>query len=183
MTLEPGPVTQPAPLELVDDDQEPLLLPVARTVVLELPVRGTAPLVLPTPERRELVLSAAPVPGPPGPPGVGNVLQVVLREDVNAGYAVALDVDDRGRPASSLDPDDVDRVAGIALVAGAPGDRIDVIRLGEWTRPTPGPVGALFLGEHGELTTDPDTGAVSFQLATAVTATRVLVNLRNPVYS
>ncbi len=121
--------------------------------------------------------------GDPGPPGPGAAAYILTASGPIGGQrVVAANVDGEAYYPDLTNPGDVANVVGITQNAAPDGGQVNVISEGEidevlWTW-TPGP---LFCSvTNGTLTqTAPLTGAV-FEVARALSPTRIAVNLKTP---
>lgn len=118
--------------------------------------------------------------GIPGPPG-GTVLQRKAGEVISALRAVY----ELDGSVFYLDPEDsghVDLLLGIAITSAPSGQLLNVQRAGvlddlSW-RWAPGPV---WLGPLGSLTQSPPTAGYDLLIGSAVSATRINLNLQDPI--
>ena len=124
--------------------------------------------------------------GPPGPPGVpgpagGSALQRVAGETLSALRAV-YELDGEVFVLDSGDADHIDLLLGITLTAAAAGDPVTVQRSGviddagwSWTP------GRVWLGVDGRLTQTPPANGFDVLIGSAVSATRITLNLSDPI--
>lgn len=121
---------------------------------------------------------AAPAQGPPGPAGASGEDAVrVAAEPVSALKVVSLDAAGAAYLPDIASADDGRRIDGIAITAATLGGTLSVRRLGviadaswSWT-----PGAAIFCGAGGALTQTPPAGAFTRRMATALSATAILV--------
>lgn len=119
-------------------------------------------------------------PGPPGPDG-GSALQRPAGETLSAlrvvyelaGAVFALDY---------RDAEHIDLVVGVTLTAAAQGGAVNIQRSGTlddaaWSW-QPGPV---WLGAAGALTQSPPTDGFDLLIGSAVSATRITLNIQDPI--
>lgn len=126
--------------------------------------------------------------GPPGPPGIpgpagGQVLQRTAGQDTSALVVVYEDLFSAVWPA---DPDvetDVLALLGVTVSAAQGGQPINVQRLGviddaSWSF-VPGR--RVFLAGQGRLTQEPPQAGYDVLIGTAVSPTRLLLNIQDPI--
>lgn len=126
--------------------------------------------------------------GPPGPPGIpgpagGQVLQRTAGQDTSALVVVYEDLFGAVWPA---DPDvetDVLALLGVTVSAAQGGQPINVQRLGmiddaSWSF-VPGR--RVFLAGQGRLTQEPPQAGFDVLIGTAVSPTRLLLNIQDPI--
>lgn len=126
--------------------------------------------------------------GPPGPPGIpgpagGQVLQRTAGQDTSALVAVYEDLFSAVWPA---DPDvetDVLALLGVTVTAAQGGQPIHVQRLGviddaSWSF---APGRRVFLAGQGRLTQEPPQAGYDVLIGTAVSPTRLLLNIQDPI--
>lgn len=130
------------------------------------------------------VSAAGGLPGPPGPPGTGMaVTDKPAARPLGGHRAVYLTPDNDLDYADHTDPQTVPTLLGITTQATTAGDTPTVVVYGDltegsWTW-TPGQY--VYLGANGQLTQTPPTTGTAYILATAVTATHIFVNIREPI--
>lgn len=135
-----------------------------------------------------LVLLSDSQQGPPGPPGIpgpagGQVLQRTAGQDTSALVVVYEDLFGAVWPA---DPDvetDVLALLGVTVSAAQGGQPINVQRLGviddaSWSF-VPGR--RVFLAGQGRLTQEPPHAGYDVLIGTAVSPTRLLLNIQDPI--
>lgn len=122
--------------------------------------------------------------GPPGPAG-GTAFTRVAAANVSGGKALTLNAAGECLHADGADMTMANRVAGIALNGGLPGDLITIVVTGgeideptwNWIEGNP-----IFLGPDGALTqVAPSTGFV-LVIGVAVGPTRILVKIQQPIF-
>lgn len=119
--------------------------------------------------------------GPPGPAG-GSSLQRTAGETVSA-LRVAYEHDNgRVYALDYADADHIDALLGITLTAADAGQPVNVQRSGaidddgwNWTP------GRVFLGAGGALTQSPPADGFDVLIGVAVSATRLILNLQDPI--
>ncbi|TFF63306.1 hypothetical protein EIC84_00935 [Comamonas sp. A23] len=126
--------------------------------------------------------------GPPGPPGVpgpagGQVLQRMAGMDTSALLVVYEDLFGAVWPADPDVESDVLALLGVTVSAAAGGQPINVQRIGPvdddaWQLE---PGKRVFLGRQGRLTQEPPQGGYDVLIGTAITATRLLLNIQDPI--
>lgn len=121
-------------------------------------------------------------PGPQGPAGEGTPAYVVTAAYAISAHRVVAVADDLAYYPDLTNPQDVENIIGISSNSAAAGDDVTIQALGEFVEPlwiwTPGTIYCALA--DGMLTqTPPDTGAV-FEVARALTPTRVAVGLKTP---
>lgn len=125
--------------------------------------------------------------GPQGPPGeagaAGSVLTKTASAAIGGHRVVVASGADGVLVADPSDATHIHRVIGITEGAAVLGDGIDVRFAGEmtegswsWTPDAP-----IYAGAAGVLTQTPPSGAWLRIVAVAITATRIVVGLREPV--
>lgn len=118
--------------------------------------------------------------GIPGPAG-GSALQRLAGEVLSA-LRVVYELDDK---AFILDPADGDHVAlilGITLTAADIGNPLDIQRSGAIEDSTwRWQPGRVWLGAGGSITQTPPVTGYFVQLGAAVSATRIILNLQDPI--
>lgn len=124
--------------------------------------------------------------GPPGPQGpigkTGGRLDALAGENIPAFHVVRQAADGKFYLASSLDPDDVWAIVGVAEHNAVAGEVLTTVQNGELLVGSPFPLGPLFLDEDGSLTPDPNTGSVQLRVADAVSATTINVRLEPAIH-
>lgn len=135
-------------------------------------------------ERVEVVITPAGqgLPGPPGPAG-GQTLQRTAGETMSALRAVYEAADTRVWLADAAESTHVFSLLGVTLTAAPPGQPVDVQRAGvmddagwAWT-----PGQRVFLGPGGALTQTPPAHGFDVLIGVALSATRLLLNLSDPI--
>lgn len=119
-------------------------------------------------------------PGPPGPSG-GSTLQRTAGTTLSALVVVY----EEGGEVFSLGKDDdahIDQLLGLTVTAASIGNPINVQRTGAvdnsgwaWTP------GRVYLGAGGALTQTPATGGNDVLIGRAVSATRLLLDIQDPI--
>jgi hypothetical protein len=188
--------------DLLEIPQEQQLLEQVQTVVLlepqgsddivEVPVEHLLVEVaqdntLLVPEQ-ELVLLTECRQGPPGPPGIpgpagGQVLQRLAGMDTSALLVVYEDLFGAVWPADPEVESDVLALLGVTVSAAGSGHPINVQRMGHidddaWQLQ---PGKRVFLGTQGRLTQEPPQSGYDVLIGTALTPTRLLLNLQDPI--
>jgi len=136
-----------------------------------------------------IVIVAPAVQGQPGAPGAqgipgpagGSALQRSAGETLSALHFVY----EIANQVFLLSPDDGEHIfqaLGVTLTAADTGDLINVQRSGaldesSWSW-TPGPV---WLGAGGNLTQTPPSGGFDLMIGAAVSPTRIILNLQQPI--
>ncbi|TLX54858.1 hypothetical protein DN824_20460 [Stutzerimonas nosocomialis] len=129
------------------------------------------------------VLVAAGEQGPPGPPGPegGSALQRLAGITVSALQAV-YEQSGLVRPLDYRDEAHIDLLLGITLTAATAGAAVNVQRSGaiedsgwSWTP------GRVWLGASGALTQIPPADGYCVLIGSATSATRLLLNLQDPI--
>ena len=122
-------------------------------------------------------------PGPPGPPGPagGTALQRMAGEALSALRAV-YELDGEVYFLDFQDEDHIDLLLGITLTAANAGQPINVQRSGAlddsgwaWSP------GRVYLGANGALTQVPAAAGFDVLIGVAVSATRLILNLQDPI--
>lgn len=122
-------------------------------------------------------------PGPPGPPGPGTSTPAAAAVNIAAFQLVALNGSGLAYLPSNAVPGDAARVLGFAATSALTGETFQVVTTGILDTPavwTPGP---QYLGTTpGTLVSVPPS-APDFELsvATAVTSSRLIVNVQFPI--
>ena len=188
--------------DLLEIPQEQLLQEQVQTVVLlepkgsddivEVPIEqvlleeGQDNTLLET--EQEVVLLTECQQGPPGPPGVpgpagGQVLQRMAGMDTSALLVVYEDLFGAVWPADPDVESDVLALLGVTVSAAVAGQPVNVQRMGhiddEAWQLQPGK--RVFLGRQGRLTQDPPQGGYDVLIGTAITSTRLLLNIQDPI--
>jgi hypothetical protein len=119
--------------------------------------------------------------GPPGPRGIAGGASVVMYAgEALGGHRVVKQFDGGAYYADRFDPYDV---VGVTLGAAAFGDPVNVAVAGEVEEPswnwTPGPV---YIGENATLTQATPTDAPLMRVGVALSPTRMVVTLDEPIY-
>lgn len=153
--------------------------------IVVVPVPAVAVIVAPTgPQRVAVVVSGGQGPaggqGIPGPAG-GSALQRAAGEELSA----LLVVYEENSKVYRLLPDDDEHIfqaLGLTMTAAGIDDEINVQRSGPiddsgWSW-TPGPV---WLGSSGNLTQTPPVGGNDLMVGVALSATRILLDLQQPI--
>nr|WP_279088474.1 hypothetical protein [Comamonas thiooxydans] len=188
--------------DLLEISQEQLLQEQVQTVVL-LESKGSDDIVeVPTEQvlleegqdntlletEQEVVLLTECQQGPPGPPGVpgpagGQVLQRMAGMDTSALLVVYEDLFGAVWPADPDVESDVLALLGVTVSAAVAGQPVNVQRMGSiddaaWQLQ---PGKRVFLGRQGRLTQDPPQGGYDVLIGTAITSTRLLLNIQDPI--
>lgn len=136
----------------------------------------------------ELVLLTEARQGPPGPPGIpgpagGQVLQREAGMDMSALVVVYEDLFGSVWPAEPDRESHVLALLGVTVSAAVAGQPINVQRLGhiddEAWQLQPGK--RVFLGGQGRLTQEPPQAGYDVLIGTAITSTRLLLNIQDPI--
>ncbi|CAM4266355.1 hypothetical protein COAQ111491_14045 [Comamonas aquatilis] len=186
-------------LDLLEIPQEHLLQEQVQTLVLLEPQGSDEILEVPTEQllleagqdntllesEQELVLLTEAKQGPPGIPGPagGQVLQRMAGMDISALLVVYEDLNGAVWPA---DPDverDVLALLGVTVSAAVGGQPINVQRLGHiddaaWQLQLGKRV---FLARQGRLTQQPPEAGYDVLIGVALSATRLLLNIQDPI--
>lgn len=126
--------------------------------------------------------------GPPGPPGAvgpagGAAVTRVAGSTLSALVAVWEDAAGRVHALDQDDEDHVFSLLGVTLTAADAGQPIDVQRSGAITDSawswTPGQ--RVYLGLGGALTATPPAAGFDVLIGTALSPTRLLLNLQDPI--
>ena len=135
----------------------------------------------------EILVVAVSEQGPPGPPGApgpagGAAVQRLAGETLSA-LRVVYELNGQVFLLSSADADHIDLLLGLALTAAAAGTATNIQLIGAvddaaWSW-TPGPI---WLGTNGALTQTPPASGFDVRLGAAVSATRVILNIEEPVW-
>lgn len=189
--------------DLLEVPQEHLLLEQVQSVVFLEPKGGSDLLEVPIEQHevlevledntlleteQELVLLTECQQGPPGPPGVpgpagGQVLQRMAGMDTSALLVVYEDLFGAVWPADPDVESDVLALLGVTVSAATGGQPINVQRMGHiddaaWQL-LPGK--RVFLGRQGRLTQEPPQGGYDVLIGMAITSTRLLLNIQDPI--
>lgn len=144
------------------------------------------PIVLAPTGPRRVVVVAPGGQGPtggqgiPGPAG-GSALQRTAGETVSALHLV-YELDGKVYTLTPDDPDHIFLILGVTLTAADKDELLNVQRSGaidesSWSW-TPGPI---WLGASGGLTQDPPVSGFDMLVGAAVSATRIILNLQEPI--
>ena len=155
----------------------------ASTVVVE---QGTT-VITQDPNAMSVLVAAEQGPegkqGPIGPSG-GAAFVKTASATVSGGFVVGLDAQGEVAHADGADIDSAWRVVGVALNGANKGDPVTIVTAGEveeptwsWTEGAP-----VFLGANGSLTQTPPTSGYILVVGSAVGATRILVNVQQPIF-
>lgn len=119
-------------------------------------------------------------PGPPGPTG-GSALQRTAGETLSALRAV-YELDGLVRALDYRDATHIDLLLGLSLTAAPEGGPVNVQRSGvledsswNWLP------GRIYLGANGSLTQAPPADGYCVLLGAATSATRITLNLQDPI--
>lgn len=119
-------------------------------------------------------------PGPPGPSG-GSTLQRTAGATLSA-LVVVYEDDDEVFALDKGDDAHIDQLLGLTVTAASIGNPINVQRTGavdnsgwSWTP------GRVYLGAGGALTQTPATGGNDVLIGRAVSATRLLLDIQDPI--
>lgn len=143
---------------------------------------GGETVVVQQPELATVVVTRG-IPGPPGPPGPagGTALQRMAGEALSALRAV-YELDGEVYFLDFQDEDHIDLLLGITLTAANAGQPINVQRSGAlddsgwaWSP------GRVYLGANGALTQVPAAAGFDVLIGVAVSATRLILNLQDPI--
>lgn len=125
--------------------------------------------------------------GPPGPPGApgpagGASIQRLAGETLSS-LRMVYELNGQVYLLSAADAAHIDLLLGLALTAAPAGTATNIQLIGAvddaaWSW-TPGPV---WLGTNGALTQAPPTSGFDVRLGAAVSATRVILNIEEPVW-
>lgn len=125
--------------------------------------------------------------GPPGPPGIpgpagGSAFQRVAGQTLSALHVVYEAGDGTVFRLDPSDDDHIDRLLGVTITAADEGAPINVQRSGQlddaswsWTP------GRVWLGQSGALTQTPPADGFDVLIGTAVSATRLILNIQDPI--
>lgn len=126
--------------------------------------------------------------GPPGPPGIpgpagGQVLQRKAGMDTSALLVVYEDLFGSVWPADPDAESDVLALLGVTVSAAEGGQPINVQRMGyiddaAWQLK---PGKRVFLGRQGRLTQEPPEAGYDVLIGMAISATRLLLNIQDPI--
>ena len=137
-------------------------------------------------QQQEVLLVEQGGQGPPGPPGVpgpagGSALQRLAGETLSA-LRLVYELDGEVFALDSGDADHIDMLLGITLTAAAAGEPVNVQRYGviydagwSWTP------GRVWLGVDGRLTQTPPADGFDVLIGSATSATRITLNLTDPI--
>ena len=137
---------------------------------------------------QELVLLTEAQQGPPGPAGIpgpagGQVLQRKAGMDTSALLVVYEDLFGSVWPADPDAESDVLALLGVTVSAAEAGQPINVQRMGhiddEAWQLQPGK--RVFLGGQGRLTQEPPQAGYDVLIGMAITSTRLLLNIQDPI--
>ena len=137
---------------------------------------------------QELVLLTEAQQGPPGPAGIpgpagGQVLQRKAGMDMSALLVVYEDLSGSVWPADPDVESDVLALLGVTVSATVAGQPINVQRMGHidddaWQLQ---PGKRVFLGRQGRLTQEPPQGGYDVLIGMAISPTRLLLNIQDPI--
>ena len=188
--------------DLLDVPQEHLLQEQVQTVVLLEPQGSDDIVEVPTeqtlleagsdntllePVIEEVLLTECQQ-GPPGPPGIpgpagGQVLQRKAGQDMSALVVVYEDLFGAVWPADPDVESDVLALLGVTVSAASAGHPINVQRMGhiddsswQWQ-----PKGRIFLDQEGRLTQQVPESGYDVLIGVALSATRILLNIQDPI--
>lgn len=188
--------------DLLEIPQEQLLQEQVQTVVLLEPQGSDNIVEVPTEQvlleasqdntlletEQELVLLTECMQGPPGPPGIpgpagGQVLQRLAGMDTSALLVVHEDLFGAVWPADPDAESDVLALLGVTVSAATSGQPINVQRMGfiddaAWQLQ---PGKRVFLGGQGRLTQEPPQAGYDVLIGMAITSTRLLLNIQDPI--
>lgn len=140
-------------------------------------------VVEPDPDVLVVALSDQGPPGPPGEPGPagGAAVQRLAGETLSA-LRVVYELDGLVFQLSPNDAGHIDLLLGLAITAAPSGTATNIQLIGAvddtgWSW-TPGPV---WLGSNGALTQTPPTSGFDVRIGAAVSATRVVLNIEEPL--
>lgn len=122
-------------------------------------------------------------PGPPGPAGSGSVVQVVAGETILPFHAVMVGPDGLGYLPDRDSLSDAFFVLGVATSAALAGEALGVATGGFLDGPASWTPGPLYVGDDGVLTADLGLGAYDFEIAVAVTTSRLVIRPQPPIYT
>lgn len=153
--------------------------------IVVVPVPTAAVIVAPLgPQRVAVVVPGGQGPaggqGIPGPAG-GSAIQRTAGEVLSA-LRLVYEEDDKVFLLTEDDGEHIFQVLGLTMTAADTGDEINVQRSGPiddagWSW-TPGPV---WLGTSGNLTQTPPSGGFDLMVGVALSATRILLDLQQPI--
>lgn len=124
--------------------------------------------------------------GPPGRPGIpgpagGSALQREAGEVISA-LRVLYELDGAVHALDYRDADHIDLLLGVSLTSAMPGEQLNIQRSGvmddagwSWVP------GRIWLGADGALTQTPPTGGFDVLIGSAMSATRITLNLSEPI--
>lgn len=135
---------------------------------------------------QEKVFLTQKIPGPPGPPGEpGPAGGSTLQRDAGATLSALVVVYEEDGEVFALDKDDedhIDQMLGLTVTAASVGASLNVQRSGvvnnsgwAWTP------GRVYLGAGGALTQTPASDGFDVLIGRAVSATRLLLDLQDPI--
>lgn len=160
-----------------------LEVPIERLEVLEVTQDNTLLESVP-----EVVVLTEAQQGPPGPPGIpgpagGQVLQREAGMDMSALLVVYEDLFDSVWPADPDVESHVLALLGVTVSAAVAGQPINVQRMGHiddtaWQLE---PGKRVFLGRQGRLTQEPPQGGYDVLIGMAISPTRLLLNIQDPI--
>lgn len=119
--------------------------------------------------------------GAPGAPGQSARITVTAAEEIPASHVVAINADGTARLASSLNYDDAVEAFGVARTAALSGETFTVATAGSLTTTGTVPVGTLYLGIDGALTTDHEAGLFTLRIGYAPTPDLLVVRVGEPI--
>lgn len=141
-----------------------------------------------TEQERAVVVVAPGEQGPPGRPGIpgpagGQVLQRTAGQDLSALLVVYEDMFAQVWPADAAVEADVLALLGVTVSAAPGGELVNVQRLGViddsgwgWT-----PGRRVYLAGQGRLTHDPPVSGYDVLIGMALSPTRLLLNIQDPI--
>lgn len=120
--------------------------------------------------------------GPQGVPGAGNSISITATSPIGGNRAVRGDGLGSVAYADSSDVTHIGKCIGITMNAASIGETLEIAISSEITEPSWNwAIGPIYLGVNGLLTqTVPSTGFVQ-RIGTAVSATRVVVLVHQPI--
>lgn len=123
------------------------------------------------------------IPGPPGDGegGGGGSFLVEAAQTIQGGRAVALDADGRAFHPDRLLASDGDRVVGVSAYSALTGEEFQVVTHGRLEVGTTWDEGPLYVGDNGVLEPTPPTTGWHLQVAVALSATELFVDLKQPI--
>ena len=145
---------------------------------------NSSPLIIATP-RDTRVVAIVGSQGPPGADGdaASRTITVTAGETLGGHRAVLLDSSSQARYTDSSSVADAGRVVGLTTGSASAAAAVTIQISGDMTEPswswTPGAI--LYLGANGQLTeTAPSTGFIQ-AVAHAVTATKIILEIHQPI--